>query len=142
MKVDDSILESVRGSLLGSEDNDEFDNELLPYINSSIFNLNQNGVGAGIIVVGVRETWSDLMGYSQLEKSNSFKSVPLYIHLHTKLLFDPPPPSNVQYNDKIVNEMLWRLKVEFEEEEIKPDVRGSKFNKKPWYDKGGLYIGR
>ncbi len=134
MKVDDSILKSVRSTVVGVEDNLEFDNELIPYINSSIFNLNQNGVGANIIVDSEEQTWGDLMGHMQLEKAQHFKSVPLYIALNTQLLFDPPPPSNVQYHDKTITEMLWRLKIEFEEEEEPKNDPARRFTRAPWRD--------
>lgn len=115
MKVDGSILEGVRNSVVGVEDNKEFDSELIPYINSSIFNLNQNGVGNRIMVNGDLETWGDLINIKHSEDIQKYISIPLYIALNTKLLFDPPPPSNVQYHDGVVKEMLWRLKIEFEE---------------------------
>lgn len=134
MKVDDSILENIRETVTGDKDNTAFDSELIPFINSSLFNLNQNGIGNSIIVHGAKETWGDFVNGTHTFENNSFKSIPLYVYLNTKLLFDPPPPSNVQYHDKVVNEMLWRLKIEFEvEEEVKYDPDG-RFNNPPWND--------
>lgn len=134
MKVDDSILKTVRKSVVGVEDNLEFDIELIPYINSSILNLNQNGVGARIIVEDDKTTWGDLMGTDSNRDFQSYKSIPLYMALNTKLLFDPPPPSAVQYHSNTITELLWRLKVEFEDVLIDGVDPTSRFAKEPWKD--------
>lgn len=114
MSEDESILKSVRSTVVGTPDNADFDRELLNHINSSIAKLNQNGIGNFIIVKGEDETWGDLKDPLQLEGNKYFKMVPLYISLSTQLLFDPPPPSNVQYHSDSSKELLWRLKIAYE----------------------------
>lgn len=114
MGVDDSILRTVRGSVVGDPDNGEFDGELILHINSAISKLNQNGVGELIFLTGDNETWSDLRDESQVVGNKHFQMIPLFITLSTKLLFDPPPPSSVEYYSKNAEELLWRLKIAHE----------------------------
>jgi len=114
LRDEDSILKSVRGKVVGSEDNMEFDKDLLPHINSSLSILNQNGVGLNIIVTGEEETWGDFKDSTQTEGNKMFQMVPMYVMLNTNILFDPPPPSNVEYHHKNISELLWRLKIAYE----------------------------
>lgn len=115
MNGEESILETVRNFVAG-KDNKEFDDELVLHINSSIVKLNQNGVGNNIFVISEEKSWNDLKDETQIEGNKSFQMVPLYITLSTQLLFDPPPPSNVEYHSKSADELLWRLKIAYEEE--------------------------
>lgn len=112
----DSILKGVREFIVGTPDNTEFDKELIPHINSAISKLNQNGVGKFLFVKDDKETWGDLKDITQVEGNKFFQMVPLFITLSTQLLFDPPPPSNVEYHSNNAKELLWRLKVAYEEE--------------------------
>lgn len=111
---EESILEHIRGTVAGSSDNSDFDTELLQHINSSIAILNQNGIGKPITVKGVDEKWSDLRDETQIDGNLYFNMVPLYVTLNTQLLFDPPPPSNVQYHKDSSSELLWRLRTAYE----------------------------
>ncbi len=84
------------------------------HINASIVKLNQNGVGNLLIVTNEESTWNDLIDPTQVKGNKSFPAVPLYIQLNTKLLFDPPPPSTVQYYSGNAEEILWRLRTAYE----------------------------
>lgn len=112
----DSILKGVREFVVGTSDNTEFDKELIPHINSAISKLNQNGVGNFLFVKDDKATWGDLKDETQVGGNKFFQMVPLFITLSTQLLFDPPPPSNVEYHSNNAKELLWRLKVAYEEE--------------------------
>lgn len=125
MNVDNSILVDIRESVGLDPTNSSFDKELIPHINASIGKLNQNGVGKYLIVEGEEQKWSDLKNPDQVEGNNYFSSVPLFISLSTKIIFDPPPPSSVAYHDKNVSEILWRLKIAYEIYE--PIVEGDVF---------------
>lgn len=116
MNYEDSILKDIRSYVVGDLENGEFDNELVMHINSSISTLNQNGIGKFVIVKGEEEKWEDLMDITQVLENDSFQMVPLYIALSTQLLFDPPPPSNVEYHSNNARELLWRLKIAFEKD--------------------------
>jgi hypothetical protein len=85
------------------------------HINAAIVTLNQNGVGNNMVVTDESTTWADLQDPVQSDKNENFKMVPLFIMLSTKLLFDPPPPSSVQYHQSNIEQLLWRLKIAYEE---------------------------
>jgi hypothetical protein len=117
-----SILRDIREAVGLSSDSTEFDTELLMHINSSIGKLNQNGVGAFLVVQNEESKWSDLQDPSQVEGNKFFQLIPLFMTLSTKLLFDPPPPSSVQYHADNVNQHLWRLKIAYEQPYVAPVV--------------------
>lgn len=109
-----SILKDIRIAVGLSEDVLDFDTELLMHINVAIATLNQNGIGNFIVVENDEPKWIDLQDPTQIEGNKYFKMVPLFVTISTKILFDPPPPSSVQYHEKSVNQILWRLKVAYE----------------------------
>lgn len=114
MNPTNSILEDVRLAVGLTIDTSDFDTDLLMHINASIGTLNQNGIGKNLIVIDTASTWNDLQEPTQYG-NEFFKMVPLFIMLSTKLLFDPPPPSIVQYHQAHIDQLLWRLKIAYEE---------------------------
>lgn len=114
MNEDNSILKDVRQAVGLAPDNSDFDTELLQHINASIGKLNQNGVGKYLVVSGEEQKWSDLKNPDQVEGNHYFASVPLFITLSTKIIFDPPPPSSVEHHARNASESLWRLKIAYE----------------------------
>lgn len=113
MSGEDSILKTVRDFVVG-EGNEEFDKELLPHINSALSKLNQNGIGNFVFVKDDKSTWDDFKDETQKEGNKYFQMTYLYVILSTQLLFDPPPPSNVEYHSNSAKEILWRLKIAYE----------------------------
>lgn len=111
--VDDSILKSVRSALGLPIDDDSFDSELVLHINSALGVLNQNGVGKTVIVTDDTKNWEDFKDVEQTKGNKLFLLVQMYVFVKTKLLFDPPPPSNVQYVSTASEENLWRLREEY-----------------------------
>lgn len=105
----DTILSSIKKLLGLIEDYDQFDVDILIYINSAISSLTQIGVGPteGFIVDSMT-TWSDYLG-----NNSKLELVKTYIYLKTKLLFDPPMSSSVT---EIINTQLkeyeWRINFE------------------------------
>lgn len=120
MILTNSILEDVRIAVGLSKDTSDFDTELLMHVNASIGKLNQNGVGKDLVVEDKTATWGDLQDPTQDEYNQHYKMVPLFIMLSTKSLFDPPPPSSVQYHQSSIEQLLWRLKIAYEEPYIAP----------------------
>lgn len=114
MDQPESILMDVREAVGLTRSSSDFDSELLMHINSAIGKLNQNGVGNFIVVENDQTTWMDLEDPNQVDGNVYFKMIPLFVSLSTKILFDPPPPSSVEYHSKSVDEILWRLKVAYE----------------------------
>lgn len=115
MDLEKSILETIREAVGLTSTVTDFDTELLMHINSAIGKLNQNGVGNFIVVENEETKWSDLKDLTQLMGNRYFSMVPLYMTLSTKILFDPPPPSSVEYHANNAQEILWRLKIAYEE---------------------------
>ena len=117
MKMTDSILKHIRRSVGLTEDNKEFDTELTNHINMSIVKLNQNGLKNNIIVLDDETTWNELIGPEHLGY-DARGLIPTFISLNVKLLLDPPPPSSVDFHTRSLDELLWRLKLEYAEEAI------------------------
>lgn len=114
MELTNIILGDIREAIGLSPEPSAFDKELLMHINSAVGKLYQNGVGNSI-VVNDSTTWGDFQDPNQTNGNSYFHMVPLYVALSTKILFDPPPPSNVQYHSNNVDEILWRLKIAYED---------------------------
>lgn len=111
----DSILMGIRERVVGTPYNDEFDVELTAHINSALAELNQNGIGKFIFVDGEEQTWTEFKDETQIKGNKYFQMVPLFVSLSTKMLFDPPPPSSVEYHSNSIVKLLWRLKIAYEE---------------------------
>lgn len=122
MDLSNSILRDIKEAVGLSSDSTEFDTELLMHINGAIIKLNQNGVGNFLVVKDSTVTWNDLYNPLQVIGNQYFQTVPLFITLSTKLIFDPPPPSSVQYHANNVDQILWRLKIAYEEAYVAPVV--------------------
>lgn len=115
MKLANSILRDIRESVGLGSDVTSFDSELIMHINACISRINQNGAGKSLTVIDDTTTWGDLMDATQVDGNKHFQLVPLFITLSTKLIFDPPPPSTVEYYSRSADELLWRLKIAYEQ---------------------------
>jgi hypothetical protein len=115
LELTNSLLEDIRAAVGLERTVSDFDTDLLMYINSAIGTLNQNGVGNDLLVTDDSVTWIDLQNPDQIAGNKYFKMVPLFVMLSTKILFDPPPPSNVLYHQNAIDQALWRLKIAYEE---------------------------
>lgn len=115
MKEDNSILKDIRVAVGLTEDTDHFDTDLIIHINAALGTLNQNGVGLPIVVTNVDTTWKDFKDPLQVEGNLYFHMIPLFIALSTRIIFDPPPPSAVEHFTNLKTQMLWRLKIAYED---------------------------
>lgn len=107
--MEESIFKTIK-SLLGPEaEYDEFDPDILIFINGALATLTQLGIGPaeGFRITGETETWHDLLGdYKDLE------SVKTYIYMKVRLVFDPPSSSSVMSAyEEMCKELEWRLNV-------------------------------
>jgi len=118
LNITDSILKDIREKVGLDAGTESFDSELLGHINSIIGELNQNGVGKFLVVTDESQTWADLRDPLQVEGNKMFATVPLFVALSTKMIFDPPPPSSVEYHSNLLSKMLWRLKIAYEEPSV------------------------
>ena len=114
MDLKESILVTIRKTLGLNEDDNSFDPDLLMLINSALGILNQNGIGKNILVVDDSLLWSDFLNPEQSIGNEFFGMIPSYVTLSTKVIFDPPPPSAVEYHKQSIDQLLWRLKVAYE----------------------------
>lgn len=106
----ESILETIR-SAMGLMGQDSFDHEIRIHINSALAILNQNGVGRKKQITGINEVWEDLLvDPFDSDELDMIGLIQQYVLLHTKLIFDPPPPSHVASYKEAINEALWRLR--------------------------------
>lgn len=113
MDLQASILQDTRKAVGLDPESTDYDGDLIPLINSAIGELNQVGVGNFIIVENEESTWQDLQDPLQVEGNTLFKMVPLFITLSSKLIFDPPPPSSVQFQKEHADRILWRLRTAY-----------------------------
>lgn len=116
MNITSYVLKDVRGFLHLDKDSTVFDSEIIPHIFSSLGKLSQNGIGVST-TVDETTIWTDIIDGEMIVKPEVFALVPLFVMLSTKILFDPPPPSAIDYHKQNVDELLWRLRLEY-------DVRG------------------
>jgi hypothetical protein len=124
LDINKSILQTIREAVGLSSTTTDFDTELLMHINTAIGKLNQNGVGNFLVVENEDSVWKDLQNPSQTDGNQYFQMVPLFITLSTKLMFDPPPPSTVEYYQNSIHDALWRLKIAYEEPYVQPTEIG------------------
>lgn len=95
--MEDSILKTIKKLLMIPSDVDDFDIDLIIFINSVFSSINQMGIGPlkTFKITGDSETWSDFDTRIDME---SFKT---YMFIKVKLLFDPP--SNSQLKESYEN---------------------------------------
>jgi len=106
----DSILNTVKMALGVELNYTGFDIQILLDINSAIVNLNQLGVGprSGFVVKGESESWTDLLG-----SSNLLEPAKSYIVHKVRLSFDPPTNSFlIDAIQQQIRELEWRLMVQ------------------------------
>lgn len=107
--MEDSILMTIKGLLGPDSDYDEFDQDILVFINSALATLTQIGLGpsTGFRIKGNQETWSDFLG-----NAKDLDSVKEYIYMRVKIAFDPPASSAVlSAYQETIKELTWRLNV-------------------------------
>lgn len=104
-----SVLNTTK-KLLGLDADDySFDSDICIGINSAILTLSQLGLEGkeGFIVTDDTQEWSDYLNDNKL-----LPMVQQYIHLKTKMSFDPPQNSFVIENLKqIITELEWRIRM-------------------------------
>ena len=105
----ESILDSIK-KLIGIEDTETyFDSDIVTGVNSAFSSLNQIGIGLddGFSISDNTKVWNNY-----LTDVRTLELVKSYVHLKTKLLFDPPSSSSiVDIINKEISEFEWRLNV-------------------------------
>lgn len=112
----EKVLPTLRSALGLQPDSTDFDTEIRMHMNAALATLRQNGVTIPGVTITENTTWSELKDPAKIKGNDYFDMVPTYVFASTKILFDPPPPSNVPYYDNKNNELLWRLRTAYEED--------------------------
>lgn len=110
----ESILDSVKKSLSLDPSYTIFDADIILYINGVLSTLNQVGIGpdAGFMIQDNTATWGTFLGADP-----KLNSVPTYVALRVRMVFDPPTNSFViNAMTKMIEELEWRLNVKREGE--------------------------
>ena len=111
--MDEPILLTIKRLLGGNIEGDDFDEELVVYINSVLSILTQLGVGPKdgfVISTDGDETWNDYIA-----DRTDIEMVKTYIYTKVRLMFDPPSNSFlVDSLKKLCDEFEWRLNVAIE----------------------------
>lgn len=107
--MEDSIFKTIKGLLGPDADYNEFDQDIIVFINSAIATLTQLGIGpdSGFRITGENETWQDFLG-----DVTDLDSVKSYIYMKVRIAFDPPTSSFVMSAyEEACKEYEWRLNV-------------------------------
>ena len=110
--MNESILTSIKKLLGITEEDKNFDPDLIMHINSVLMVLNQLGIGPseGFRIEDDSAEWSDF-----IDDSKNLEAVKTYMHHRVKLLFDPPLSSAVMEAIKqTISELEWRLVLQAE----------------------------
>lgn len=108
----DSILISVKKALGISEDDTNFDVDVILNINSALMILCQLGIGpdTGYLITDDTATWEDFLG-DRLD----LEAVKIYVYLKTRVTFDPPTSSALLDSiERQLTQLEWRLNVQAE----------------------------
>lgn len=112
--MNNTIMAGVRDALDLSPDGDDFNTIVKMHIWSCLTILNQNGIGQKLQTLDENTTWDEFIDPEQ--DNSSFPLVPMFVYTKTRILFDPPPPSNVEFYAKMIDEYLWRLRLDYDKE--------------------------
>lgn len=108
LSMDESILVSIKKLLGITEDDPNFDTDIIMHINTSLSVLHQLGIGPknGFSISDSSSVWSEFIS------EDRFNSVKTYIFMTVKLIFDPPSQgSALETMKEYKKELEWRLKV-------------------------------
>lgn len=105
----ESILTSIKKLLGITEEDTNFDQDLIMHINSVFMILTQLGVGPskGFSIKDENDVWSDF-----IPEQSSLEAVKTYVYMKVRLMFDPPLSSAVaDAINRNISELEWRLNV-------------------------------
>lgn len=112
----ESILTSIKKMLGISEEDENFDTDVILHINTVLSDLVRLGVGpsSGFMIEDKYAEWTDFVPYDKFIKLSGLVT---YVYQRVKLVFDPPTSSAVIAAMKEQNEKFeWNLNVTAESE--------------------------
>lgn len=85
--MEETILTTIKRDLNGlTEDNHDFDAELIDHINSTFRFLNRFGIGVESFCINASSVWSDFLG----DDVDYYSAVKTYTALKIRYWWDPP----------------------------------------------------
>lgn len=117
----ESILTSIKKLLGITEEDKNFDTDVIIHINSVFMTLNQLGVGPeeGYMITDEMATWNNFLGDEA--KAKTILAVKTYTYLNVKMLFDPPASSSaLAAMQRESDKLEWRIcqQIELNKEEV------------------------
>lgn len=114
----ESILDSIKKLLGIQPEYTSFDEDIIIAINTSFATLNQLGVGpeGGYMIEDNTQTWNDYI------TSTNLNMVKTYVHLKSRLLFDPPTGGVLDAINNQISELEYRLYVECDPKPITESI--------------------
>ena len=112
----ENILTSTKKLLNLSEEQTDFDPDIIVHINRAFSRLRKLGVGPaeGFSISDVTAMWDDYM-----DDDPNLPDVKTYVYLKTKIVFDPPLSSTVLASMKEeIKELEWTLNVDAENADL------------------------
>lgn len=112
--MEESILNTIKKLLGITEDNKDFDTDIIVDINSVFMILKQLGVGPneGFKIEDDSSTWDEY-----IDNEADLEAVKSYIYLRVKIMFDPPLNGTVtDALNSVKDELEWRLNMRHEED--------------------------
>lgn len=116
IKVDDSILLSIKKLLGLSKDCTDFDTDIIIHINTVLINLSQLGIilPKNYAISDASNLWTEIIA-----KDDYLELIKTYMYLKVKMIFDPPLSSAVlEANHNMINEYEWRITVQVDENKL------------------------
>lgn len=110
-----SILTSIKKLLGTTEEQTDFDMDIIIHINTTLTILNDLGVGPeeGFVIEDSSATWDEY-----ITDRRKFDKIKTYVYLKVRLYFDPPQNASLkEAMEKQVAELEWRLNTSAENQE-------------------------
>ena len=104
-------MNDIRTSMGLDADETAFDGELQTFILGAINSLTDQG-SVVILALGVSLTditWTGLISEPKYQGNGLEGLIKEYVTLHTRILFDPPPPRTQGYMESRLKELEWRI---------------------------------
>ena len=107
--MEDSILNTIKQMLGVETDSEDFDTDIIVWINSAFSILSEVGVvpSSGYRIESSDNTWDEVLG-----DALNFEDVKSFVYLKARTMFNPPSTSfALQAMSTELEELAWRIKV-------------------------------
>lgn len=105
-------MNDIRISMGLDAEETTFDGELETFVLGAINSLTDQG-SVGALTLGVSSfddiTWIELLSAPKYQDNGLEGLIKEYVTLHTRILFDPPPPRTQGYMESRLKELEWRI---------------------------------